>query len=139
MVGLARCCPRDVGAADGLGFGVDGDWRSPVEVIPSAEVEARRLCRVDLLGPQVRHGRRCCTDHDTPASACSAEVAPGLVAPSPEGEIAAGVPANWLDHSNRPIWSGCLTIAPAGTLRGSLTKPRLQSVGQQSASGMQQI
>jgi hypothetical protein len=33
------------------------------------------------------------------------------------GEIVAGVPANWLDQSNRPAWSGCLTIAPAGTLR----------------------
>lgn len=34
-----------------------------------------------------------------------------------EGEIVAGVPANWLDRSNRPMWSGCLTVTPAGTLR----------------------
>jgi hypothetical protein len=31
---------RIVGTADGLGFGVDGSWRNPVEVIPWAEVEA---------------------------------------------------------------------------------------------------
>lgn len=31
---------RIVGAAGGLGFGVDGGWRNPVEVIPWTEVEA---------------------------------------------------------------------------------------------------
>lgn len=33
------------------------------------------------------------------------------------GDIAAGVPANWLDASDRLIWSGCLTLTSAGTLR----------------------
>ncbi|MBC7631035.1 hypothetical protein [Aeromicrobium sp.] len=31
---------RIVGTAEGLGFGVDGSWHNPVEVIPWAEVAA---------------------------------------------------------------------------------------------------
>ena len=32
------------------------------------------------------------------------------------GDIIAGVPANWLDSTDRLMWSGCLTLAPNGTL-----------------------
>ena len=34
-----------------------------------------------------------------------------------EGDVIAGVPANWLDTAERPMWSGCLTVTFAGTLR----------------------
>jgi hypothetical protein len=33
------------------------------------------------------------------------------------GDIVAGTPANWLDPTDRPRWSGCLTVTAAGTLR----------------------
>lgn len=33
------------------------------------------------------------------------------------GDTVAGVPANWLDPTDRAMWSGCLTVTSAGTLR----------------------
>lgn len=34
-----------------------------------------------------------------------------------KGDVVAGVPANRLDPTDRLMWSGCLTVTAAGTLR----------------------
>ena len=54
---------RIVGAAGGLGFGVDGGWHNPVEVIPWTEVEAIARAVPDEVRQQLVEFRARWRDH----------------------------------------------------------------------------